>query len=126
MARFDKVDSTVGMHRAALAADVASSADYDLVLGVGLNAQGAAVLKAPSNSGFVGVTIVDRTKRRAGQIIDIMSHGEIVEVAGLAAGTKYYLQGSGLLGTTRTANYVGYTVEADRLVVLFDGKADAA
>jgi hypothetical protein len=125
MARFDKVDSTIGMTRAALAADV-DPADYDTVLSVGLDATGHAVLGAAGNSGFVGVTIVDRTKRRAGQIIDIMKIGEIVECAGLAAGTKYYVQADGSVSAVRSAIYVGYTVEADRLSVDFDGKADAA
>lgn len=125
MARFDKVDSTVGMHRAPLSAD-ADKADFDKVLAVGINASGQAVLKAASNSGFVGVTICDRTKRRAGQIQDIMSHGEIVECEGLAAGTKYYVQANGTISSVRSAIYVGYTIEADRLVVLFQGGADAA
>ena len=124
MARFDHVDSTIGMARAALSADVNSS-DFDKVLAVGISASGKAVLKSASNSGFVGVTIVDRTKRRAGQIIDIMSDGEIVECTGLTAGTKYYVQSDGSISATRSEIYVGYTVEADRLVVHFDGKEDA-
>lgn len=123
MARFDHVDSTIGMARAALAADV-DPADYDLVLSCGLNASGQAVLGAAGNSGFVGVTIVDKTKRRAGQIIDIMADGEIVECTGLTAGTKYYVQADGSISAVRSEIYVGYTVQADRLVVHFDGKAD--
>lgn len=125
MARFDHVDSTIGMARATLKSNV-NAADYDKVLAVGLDATGLAELKVPSNSGFVGVTIVDKTKRRAGQRIDIMSDGEIVECTGLAAGTKYYVQADGSISAVRSAIYVGYTVEADRLVVHFDGKADAA
>jgi glutamyl-tRNA reductase len=121
VARIDKSQSNLN-HRAPLAADVSSSADYDKVLGVGINTSGQAVLKAASNSGFVGITIVDRTKRRAGQIIDILSLGEIVEVAGLVAGTKYYLTAGGLLSATRSTSYVGYTIEADRLVVEFDSE----
>ncbi len=124
MARFDKVDSTVGMHRAALAADVVE-ADFNKVLPCSLNATGELVVKQAGNSGFVGVTIIDRTKRKRGYINDIMSHGEIVECAGLVAGKKYYVQADGSLGATRTALYVGYTIEADRLVVLFSGGADA-
>lgn len=131
MARFDKVDPTVGMHRAALNANVAE-ADFDKVLACGLTAAGKLVVKAAGNSGFVGVTIVDRTKRRAGQINDIMSIGEIVECDGLVAGTKYYVQPDGTIGTSKevagapaTPNpYVGYTIEADRLVVQFEGGAN--
>ncbi len=125
MARFDKVDPTVGMHRAALDADVVE-ADWDKVLSCGLTATGTLVVKDDGNSGFVGVTIVDKTKRKAGQVNDIMSHGEIVECAGLTAGTKYYVQADGSISAVRSEIYVGYTVEADRLVVLFDGKEDGA
>lgn len=124
MARFDKVDPTVGMHRAPLSVDVAE-ADWDKVLAFGISASGLAVPKAAGNSGFVGVSIVDRTKRKAGQIQDIMSHGEIVECEGLLAGTKYYVQANGTISSVRSAIYVGYTIEADRLVVLFQGGADA-
>lgn len=120
MARFDHVDPTIGMTRAALAADV-DPADFDVVLSVGLDATGHAVLKSAGNSGFVGVTIVDRTKRRAGQIIDIMADGELVECEGLTAGTKYYVQADGTISNVMSETYVGYTVEADRLVVHFDG-----
>ncbi len=125
MARYDHVDSTIGIARATLKSDV-DPADFDKVLPVGLDATGLAELKVPSNSGFVGVAVVSRTNRRAGQRVDIMSDGDIVECAGLTAGTKYYVQANGSISAVRSAIYVGYTVEADRLVVHFDGKADAA
>jgi shikimate 5-dehydrogenase len=122
MARYDKYDGVTGGFRAVAAADVASVNDYDTVLGVGLDTTGKAVLKAASNSGFVGVTIVDRTKRKAGDVLDIMQDGEIVEVPGLIAGTFYYLTAGGLLTATGpgagvNAVRVGHTVEATRLVV---------
>lgn len=127
MARIDKTDSAVGVHRAPAAADVASEADYHQVLGASINASGQAVLKAAGNTGFVGVCLVDRTKRKAGEILDIITLGEIVEVEGLAAGTLYYLNpATGALQTARTAIKVGHTVEADRLVVRFENKGDAA
>ena len=123
MARIDKTDSAVGVHRAPAAAAVASEADYNKVLGASINASGKAVLKAAGNTGFIGVCLVDRTKRKAGDILDILTLGEIVEVEGLTAGTKYYLNATtGALQTTRTAIYVGHTVEADRLVVRFDSE----
>lgn len=121
MPRFDKVDSAIGGTRARLAADVAE-ADWNKVLGIGLNASGLAVPKAASTSGFVGVAIFDRTTRKAGTPIDIMRQGEIVDVPSLAAGTTYYLTAGGLLTATAPAAgvnavQVGHTVEADRLVV---------
>lgn len=126
MARFDKVDSTIGVFRAVAAANVASTADYDLVLGVGLNASGKALLKAAGQSGFKGVTTVDRTKRKAGDILDVMTAGEIVECAGLVAGQNYYLTAAGILSTTVSQWYVGHTVEADRLIVRFESKGTYA
>lgn len=126
MARFDKVDSTIGVTRARLLADAAPE-DYDIVLGVGLDVEGRAVLKAVSQSGFVGVTIVDRTKRKAGTPIDIMNIGEIVEVAGLVAGKKVYLTAGGLLTQVSAGGIaVGFTIEADRVKVVPAGFAVSA
>lgn len=124
MARYDKYSGVTGGFRAPAAADQAE-ADYDVVRGAALDAQGRVVFGAAGNSGFVGVTIVDRTKRRAGDILDVMTHGEIVNVAGLAAGTTYYLSATGALTNVApavgaNALKVGHTVEADRLVVRFE------
>lgn len=121
MPRFDKVDSAIGGTRARLAADVAE-ADWNKVLGVGLDASGHATPKAASQTGFVGVAIFDRTTRKAGTPIDIMRQGEIVDVPSLAAGTVYYLDANGALTASAPAAgvnavQVGHTVEADRLVV---------
>lgn len=128
MARFDKVDSTIGGFRARLAAD-APTAVFGLVRGVGLDAQGRLTAPGvPGQSGFKGVVIVDRTQFRAGTPIDVMTNGEILEVAGLNPGTEYYLVTAagatqGTLTATATGNvYVGHTVEADRLVVRFGQK----
>lgn len=118
MSRYDKYSGVTGGFRAE-AAEAADPADYDVVLGAGLDANGRVLQGVPSNSGFKGVTIRDRTKRRAGDILDIMTHGEIVDVDGLAAGTTYYLQGDGTLGAAETRYHVGHTVEAWRLVVRF-------
>lgn len=117
MARYDKVDSAIGVFRAVAAADEAE-ANYDKVLGVSLDASGLALTDGTAgNSGFVGVTTRDRTTRKAGAILDCMTNGEIVECEGLVAGTRYYIQADGTLGTTVTNDYAGHTVEADRLVV---------
>lgn len=117
MARFDHVDSTIGIVRAPINANIAE-ADWDTVIGVGINATGKAV-KGAGKTGVIGVAVPGRTVYRAGQVMDIMQKGDIVDVAGLAAGTKYYVvPATGVLTNTATDNvYVGYTVEADRLVV---------
>jgi hypothetical protein len=125
MARFDKVDSTIGVFRVPAAA-AADEANYDRVIGVSVNAAGKGVLKAAGQTGFKGVTTVDRTKRKAGDILDVMTNGEIVECEGLVAGQNYYLSAAGELQTGVTQHYVGHTVEADRLVVRFESKGTYA
>jgi hypothetical protein len=125
MARYDKYDGVAGGFRGALAADAASDgSQFDVVLGAGLDANGHVVLGDAGHSGFTGVTIVDKTKRKAGDVQDVMTNGEIVEVSGLTAGTTYYLDDDGKLTATApaagaTGLKVGHTVEADRLVVRF-------
>lgn len=47
-----------------------------------------------------------------------MQDGEVVELTGLAAGTKYYADTTGNgVNTTATNPLVGFTVEATRMVV---------
>lgn len=116
MARVDKTQSAIAVTRARAAADFAP-ADYDKVIPVGLDAQGR-VVKGAGQSGVVGVVIPGRISK-ANSIMDIFGNGtEIVEVAGLAAGRKYYAEADGDIVTVATDNtYLGFTVEADRLVV---------
>ena len=129
-ARYDKYDGVSGGFRGAANA-AQSSGDYGVVLGASINATGKVVVKDPGNSGFVGVTIVDRTKRKAGDILDVMTDGEIVydqdgSALPLVAGTKYYLNATtGALQTTETRYQVGHTVEAWRLVVRFSDQGAA-
>lgn len=127
MPRFDKYDGVTGGFRGTLAADVVSG-DYGKVIGCSINTSGAVVQKAAGNTGFVGVAILDKTVRKAGNRVDVMSDGEIVfssDETPLTAGTTYYLDAGGLLTTTApspagTNGYmVGWTVEAWRLVVRF-------
>lgn len=117
MARTDKTQSAIGVTRALLSADVAE-ARWGTPVGVGINASGQCVIGG-GQSGVVGVAIFDKTNYRAGTPADIFGNGsEIVECAGLAAGTKYYAAAAdGALSTANTGVYVGFTVEADRLVV---------
>lgn len=115
MARVDKTDSAVGVVRAALAADV-PQADWNKPIGYGINASGLAV-RGDGNSGVVGVVIADRTNYRAGQIADIFVLADVVGCDGLTAGTTYYADAAGDLSTTDTGTLIGFTVEADRLIV---------
>ena len=75
-------------------------------------------MKGGGNTGVIGVITLTKL-RVAGDIVDVMTDGEIVECEGLTAGTAYYaVPASGALSATATANKrVGHTVEADRLIV---------
>lgn len=124
MARYDKYDPISGGFRAPLAADWAGA--LATPVGVGLDANGR-VVPGAGNTGILGVVVIDgqvnttgtRTNvKRAGDVVDIMTDGEIVDNTGLTAGTVYYAAaGDGALSTTNTGTRLGATVEAGRLVV---------
>lgn len=118
-ARFDKYDPDSGGTRSKLAADWLD-ADVGAVRSVKLDGNGRA-LKSTAVTDGKGVVALGK-KRFAGEPVDIMTHGEIVDVPGLIAGTDYYQAANGTLTATPpgagvNGNYVGFTVEADRLVV---------
>ena len=118
--RYDKYDPVDGGFRAPLAAALST---LETVKGVGLDANGRVTWGAAGNSGFLGVLAISKAKA-TGDIVDVMTHGEIVDVDGLTAGTHYYLTNAGDLTNAAPAAgaggyYVGHTVEADRLVVRF-------
>lgn len=118
MANYDKYDPKAGGFRAALAEDFAK-ADIKKVFGVGLNASGQ-VVKGNGNSGVVGVLVLTEEKK-AGDVVDIMTNGEIVSFGG-DHGTKYFANSStGVVSSTSAtgAYRVGHTVRGDRLVVRF-------
>ena len=128
MARYDKYDGVSGGFRAALAADWAA-ADYGVPFGVGLDSSGR-VVKGAGVTGVRGVLVVDgvaeggviKTEpKKAGDMIDVMTAGDIVET-GIAAGTKRAANvTTGVIGATGTE--IGFTVEAGRLVVRCSGTA---
>lgn len=130
VARFDKYDPMSGGFRAEAAVDNLDESLWDVPLGASINAAGKALIHAAGQTSFTGVTIVDRTKRRAGAIHDIMTAGEIVFSGGpsahLVAGTVYYLDADGDLTTTAGRYRVGHTVEAWRLIVRFQDTGVAA
>lgn len=122
MARYDKYDPISGGFRAPLAAAV-TAANKNKVYAVGLDSAGRVVLGA-GQSGIVGV-LVTHDAKVAGDIVDVMTDGEIVEftlgdgTSAAAAGTVYYgVAADGTYTATVSTNTrLGHTVEAKRLVV---------
>ena len=112
---YDKYDPLSGGFRAPLAAAVAA-VDVNKVFACSLDANGRVVRGTAGNSGFVGVFVAHRVMA-IGEVVDVMTDGEIVDVPALVAGTKYRATAAGALGTVGTDPIVGWTVEADRLVV---------
>lgn len=117
IARYDKYEPYAGGFRAPL--DVATDADEEFTpFAVGLNASGR-VVKGSGNTGVLGVYIA-HGKRNAGDIVDVMTDGDIVEMEGLTAGTAIYGQTDGSIDDDDAgvgAIKLGHTVEATRLVV---------
>jgi hypothetical protein len=112
MARIDKYDPVSGGFRAPLNASFTGAA---APLGVGLNSSGRLVAGA-GQTGIMGVVCSPRN-HAAGEVIDVMTDGELVEFGGVA-GTTYYAHAStGVISSTPSVYRVGATVEADRLVV---------
>lgn len=114
--RYDKYDPKAGGFRAKLAAATAASATP---VGVGLNSSGDVVAGA-GNTGVIGILILTKNMK-VGAVVDVMTAGECVEMAGLTAGTVITANTTtGALTTTApsaTQAVVGWTVEATRLIV---------
>ena len=136
MSRYDKYDPKVGGYRAPLAADWPAN-KVEHVVGVGHDNQGRVVIGA-GVTGITGVVVLTKA-RKAGEIIDVMTSGEIIEfgpsdagkVAGTdfgVAGTKYYSATNGEVTATSAVGkfYVGHTVSGKRLIVRHDSTAVAA
>lgn len=114
--RYDKYDPISGGFRAPLDADVDAA---DTPVGVGLNSDGEVVVGA-GNTGVVGVLWIS-TDKKAGDKVDVMTAGEMVEMEGLTAGTAITANTTtGVIDETAasaTQTPIGYTVEASRLIV---------
>lgn len=134
-ARYDQVEPHVGIVRAALAANLTFSAAGEFgPKAVSLDANGRVVVGTAGQSGLIGVliknvptipaglaTVVATFNNwmggRAGDIVDVMTQGQILDT-GLAAGNKVYAHADGSIDIVATAGtQIGYTVEAGRLVV---------
>lgn len=118
MANYDKYDPKSGGFRATLKEDWLP-ADLKTVIGVGLDASGQ-VVKGSGNSGMVGVLVLTKA-RKAGEVVDIMTNGDIVSFNG-NPGTAYFANATtGVVSSTGGAGSfrVGATVAGQRLVVRF-------
>ena len=115
MARIDKYQPTAGGFRAPLNAAYTGAV---APIGVGINSSGRVVVGA-GQTGIVGV-ICSPYDKAAGDIIDVMTNGELVEFGG-AAGTTYTENtNTGVISTgaaPATQVPVGFAGEADRLIV---------
>ena len=114
MSVIDKYEPNGGGFRAQLNAAYSTP---EVALGAGLNASGR-VVPGGGTTGIKGVICMGRAMR-AGEVIDVMTDGELVEVPTIPAGTNVYaVPATGDLTATAAGNtYVGHTVEAGRLVV---------
>lgn len=135
-ARYDKTVAGAGLHRGRLAAAWPSS-DQGLLYGVGLDATGKLV-KGAGTSGIIGVVCLAQAGAAASDVVDFMTHGEIVDfhflndgTTATIAGTVYYLDATtGIPTVTATANKkLGYLLEKDvrdRLIVQIDSSGTGA
>lgn len=115
MTTIDKYEPLSGGHRAPLGFAVAG-ADLRTPIGVGLDANGR-LQRGAANTGVIGILVLTKAKN-VGAIVDVMQDGELVEVDGLTAGTRYFVDAvTGVVGTDIADVPAGWTVEADRLVV---------
>jgi len=116
-ARYDKYDGKVGGFRAPIHIDMVKSTG--LPLGVGLNTSGRVVVGA-GNTGVIGVLLLVKDMK-AGDIVDVMTAGEVADCTTLVAGTVYTANTTtGVLtngAASATQTPIGYTVEATRLIV---------
>jgi len=119
MPRFDKYDPYDGGFRAPVAAAVTPANGF-VAYGVGLDTSGRVVLGA-GNTGVVGLFIAHGAKN-IGDVVDVMTDGEVVEGA-FTAGTVYYANATtGALETAAPAagankTRIGFSTSTTRLVV---------
>lgn len=116
--RFDKYDPFSGGFRAPLAADMAkTSAGNPTAVGLDVNGR---VVAGAGNTGIVGLVALTQDKK-AGDIVDVMTAGECVEMVNMAAGSVVTAaDGTGVIDDVAPAagrTRIGWTVEATRLVV---------
>ena len=117
MARIDKFDPVDGGFRAPLAADYTGSPN---VVAVGINSSGQVVVGVGvAGIGIVGVICLPKDKK-AGDAVDVMIDGQIVQFGG-AAGSIYTANTTSGAVTTAAASAtqtpIGWTLTANHLIV---------
>lgn len=125
MSRFDKYDPVSGGFRAPLAAAI-SSADIGKIQAVSINTSGQVVIGGAAETAIIGVICAHKAFA-AGDVIDVMTAGEIVEATqtggtAFTAGALVYGHGTtggvGVVDATSTSGKVlGKMIELDRMVV---------
>lgn len=112
MARIDKVTQIA---RAPAGTALSSVGFSPAVVAVKLNSGGSVVPAGTADA--IGVVVLPGTIA-AGHVVGVLLRGEVVEFGG-SAGKAYFSQANGSVGTANpsTDTVVGFTVEADRLVV---------
>jgi hypothetical protein len=121
MSRFDKYDPVSGGFRAPLLAAITAT-DIGKIQAVSINTSGQVVIGGAAETAVMGL-IVAQKAFAAGDMIDVMTHGEIVE-ATMTAGTAFtagaivYAHLAGTVDATSTSGkVVGKMIELDRMVV---------
>jgi hypothetical protein len=139
---YDKYDPIAGGFRAKLNADLTVDSEGTTGLkGVSLNATGKVVIGTAGQSGFCGVLVKNvplypnlgsvaggvnlavPIGGKAGDVVDIMTSGEIVDLDtdDFPAGTRFYAKSDGTVTATSTDGpCVGWTVTAGHLIVRVD------
>jgi hypothetical protein len=142
---YDKYEPLAGGFRAPLAATLPVDGNGESgVKAMSLDANGRAVVGTGGQSGLIGVTVKNIqvlpgsiatagmvlshlwVGNRPGDVVDIMTNGEIVDLDKTAfpAGSKVYAHADGTVDTVATAGTrIGHTVEAGRLVVRYHATA---
>lgn len=133
MARYDKYAPRSGGFRAPIGFTPVAG-DLNKIFGVGLDVNGR-VVKGTGTTGIIGVMVIDKVKV-IGDIIDVMTHGEIVEASlsdgttAIAAGIPVWATSAGLLAvaTAVGSRRVGFTAEGGsipntRLIVRINPQA---
>lgn len=123
MSRFDKYDPVSGGFRAPLLAAITST-DVGKIQGVSINTSGQVVIGGSAETAIEGL-ICPHKVFAAGDMIDVMTSGEIVE-ATYTAGTAFTAGAAAFVtGTTGAVNItsgagtkkVGRMIELDRMIV---------
>jgi hypothetical protein len=145
VARYDKYEPIAGGFRAPLNANLTLNAKGEFgPKAVSINASGRVVVGTGGTTGLVGILVKNAPRlpagpssivsdrgynaaapigAMAGDIVDVMTNGEIVDlsgagITGLAAGQPIYATAGGDLTNVVGANTkVGFTVEATRMIV---------